>query len=245
MSHDEPELPAPVARLLDSTSSPGTDPSFNGASSAVLVLLAGSTTQDLSVLLTERAHHLRSQPGQIALPGGMREPGDFGPSDTALREAREEVGLDPETVRVVRVSAPVSMQVRSVQVIPVIGWSASRPSLSISAAEVAAAQWIRLTGQGGLSDPACRATGLLSKRQVGPVFHAVGSPDYFIWGLTAKILDAVLSAAGLAAPWPTQRRIPVPAQRARSGTDNLRVAHTSVSHTDGLSDEVTGRRACG
>jgi 8-oxo-dGTP pyrophosphatase MutT (NUDIX family) len=55
----------------------------------------------MTVLLTERASHLKRHPGQIALPGGRREAHDADVVATALRETREEIGLDPARVEVV------------------------------------------------------------------------------------------------------------------------------------------------
>lgn len=49
----------------------------------------------LTILLTERASHLKNHPGQISFPGGRIEPRDPGPWEAALREAREEIGLEP------------------------------------------------------------------------------------------------------------------------------------------------------
>ncbi len=50
----------------------------------------------LTVLLTQRASHLKAHPGQISFPGGRVEAGDAGPWEAALREAEEEIGLAPQ-----------------------------------------------------------------------------------------------------------------------------------------------------
>jgi 8-oxo-dGTP pyrophosphatase MutT (NUDIX family) len=52
----------------------------------------------LQVLLTQRASHLKHHPGQISFPGGRIELADAGPWEAALREAQEEIGLDPQYV---------------------------------------------------------------------------------------------------------------------------------------------------
>lgn len=62
---------------------------------AVLIALV-RRGEALSVLYTERSPDLRAHSGQIAFPGGKIDPGDRGPGDAALREAREEVALDPD-----------------------------------------------------------------------------------------------------------------------------------------------------
>lgn len=65
----------------------------NPARAAVLVPLV-DRPDGLQVLLTERASHLKNHPGQISFPGGRIEPTDAGPWEAAVREAREEIGLD-------------------------------------------------------------------------------------------------------------------------------------------------------
>lgn len=52
----------------------------------------------LTVLLTQRATHLKNHPGQISFPGGRMEPDDAGPWEAAVRETREEIGIAPDFV---------------------------------------------------------------------------------------------------------------------------------------------------
>jgi 8-oxo-dGTP pyrophosphatase MutT (NUDIX family) len=71
----------------------------NPRPAAVLVPLV--ERPQLSVLLTQRATQLRNHAGQISFPGGRIEPGDEGVTQAALREAHEEIGLEPQFVSVV------------------------------------------------------------------------------------------------------------------------------------------------
>ena len=64
---------------------------------AVLVPLV-DRPEGLNVLLTLRASHLKKHAGQISFPGGRMEPSDAGPWEAALRETREEIGLEPHYV---------------------------------------------------------------------------------------------------------------------------------------------------
>lgn len=73
------------------------------AQAAVLVpiVMRGADFAQSTILLTQRASHMSTHPGQIAFPGGKVDPQDANHQATALREAQEEVGLDPEHVQVI------------------------------------------------------------------------------------------------------------------------------------------------
>lgn len=103
---------------------------------AVLVLLTDGPTGP-RLLLTERAPDLRDYPGRLVFPGGVRDPQDDGPVATALREAGEEVGLDPNSVRILGVLPPLADPATRFLVTPVLGWSA-RPAYTrpVNLAEV-------------------------------------------------------------------------------------------------------------
>jgi 8-oxo-dGTP pyrophosphatase MutT (NUDIX family) len=110
---DTAPLRARIEALLRDTA-PGRDPEFpyaaqfssdqiellrkllpeHPARAAVLVPLV-ERPAGLQVLLTQRASHLKHHAGQISFPGGRIEPADAGPWEAALREAQEEIGLEP------------------------------------------------------------------------------------------------------------------------------------------------------
>uniref|UniRef100_A0ACD5ZNE7 Uncharacterized protein n=1 Tax=Avena sativa TaxID=4498 RepID=A0ACD5ZNE7_AVESA len=90
------------------------------AAAAVLVCIFEDPRGDLRVLLTKRASSLNSHSGDVSLPGGKVEEGDADVKSTALREAREEIGLDPALVSVVTVLEPV-LSKNGLNVAPVIG----------------------------------------------------------------------------------------------------------------------------
>lgn len=164
--------------------------------SAVLIHVAGTGLHDAQLVLEERGHALRSQPGQFSLPGGGQDPGDRDDVHTALREAEEETGLDPDDVLVLGAFAPIPMPWRVQVVTPVLSWSPTLPALGVQdPIEVERVVWAPLTGPGSLTDPALQHRGVLEGHGVGPVFDLPG--DAFVWGFTAMILEKVLTGLGL------------------------------------------------
>jgi len=91
----------------------------NALPAAVLVPLVERAK--LTVLLTQRATQLRNHAGQISFPGGRIEPGDAGPGAAALREAHEEIGLEPDFVAVAGY-LPDHVVMTGFRVTPVVGF---------------------------------------------------------------------------------------------------------------------------
>ncbi|RLN27879.1 nudix hydrolase 15, mitochondrial-like [Panicum miliaceum] len=87
---------------------------------AVLVCLFEDPSDGPRVLLTKRASSLNSHSGEVSLPGGKVDEGDADAKATALREAEEEIGLDPALVSVVTVLEPF-LSKNGLNVVPVIG----------------------------------------------------------------------------------------------------------------------------
>jgi 8-oxo-dGTP pyrophosphatase MutT (NUDIX family) len=189
-------------------------PTDGGRRSAVLIHVAGTDLSSARLVLEERGHRLRSQPGQFSLPGGKQDPGDRDDVHTALREAEEETGLDPAAVAVLGAFAPIPMPWRGQRVVPVLSWSAAAPVLGVQdPVEVERVVWAPLTGPGSLTDPALRRRGRLHGHDVGPVFEL--PEDAFVWGFTAMILEQVLVGLGLD-PVPSDApRREIPPERRR------------------------------
>lgn len=141
------------------------------------------------VLLTLRTTHLRQHSGQVAFPGGRVDPRDRDVVHTALREAHEEVGLDPRLVEVVG-SMPEYTTGTGYRVTPVVGLVDRKAIVVPEPGEVAAAFEVPLAF---LMDPRNHERRRYDIDGVTRTFFAMpwGPPDgepYFIWGATAAML---------------------------------------------------------
>ncbi len=170
-------------------------PSATARRSAVLILF-GQGPAGPDVLLIEKSAHLRSHAGQPAFPGGGADPGEDYPVGTALREAQEEVGVDPASVRVLATLPALFLGPSDNVVVPVVGWwDDPREIATADPREVAKVARVPLAE---LVDPVNRFRVRHPAGYVGPAFGVAGM---VVWGFTAGLLDAVLQAAGLSRPW--------------------------------------------
>jgi 8-oxo-dGTP pyrophosphatase MutT (NUDIX family) len=181
----------------------------SGRHSAVLALF-GEGERGPEALLIERAATLRSHAGQPAFPGGMLDPDD-GPVDgggavrAALREAHEEVGLEPGSVDVLGVLPALWLPPSGVVVHPVVGyWREPHPVRVVDTAEVASVARVPIEE---LVDPARRLQVTHPSGWIGPAFEVRGeSGDLLVWGFTAGLLSQLLALADWEQPWDTDRR---------------------------------------
>lgn len=187
-------------------------PETGGRHSAVLVLFGQSPSADgpvPDVLLIERAHTMRSHAGQPAFPGGSLDPEDGdpegdGPITAALREANEEVGLDPASVDVLGQLPALWLPPSGFVVHPILGWwREPHPVGVVDTAEVASVLRAPLSA---LTDPTARLQVTHPSGWVGPAFE-VG--ELLVWGFTAGLLDRLLALGGWEQPWDDTRVQPL------------------------------------
>ncbi|MCI6205727.1 MAG: CoA pyrophosphatase [Corynebacterium glucuronolyticum] len=167
---------------------------------AVLMLFSGDSEadtvpRDAGVLLTHRNPTMRTHSGQIAFPGGRMDPTDDGPVHTALREAWEETGLDPNTVQPFMQLDEVRIRRSGYPIHPIIAYWVEPeevyPASLDETDDVFEAPLYHLL------DPANRLM-VGHGAWKGPAFSING---YIVWGFTAGLLHAVFRGAGWEKPW--------------------------------------------
>lgn len=187
--------PVTEREALDSEDSNSVAVSSTKRRAAVLVCLFEGNDGDLRVFLTKRSSNLSSHSGEVALPGGRREENDADDAETALREAKEEIGLDPSLVNVVTILEPIFTK-NGIIVVPVIGILPDRDSFipAPNAAEVDAIFDAPL--EMFLKDENRRAEERewMGYRYLLHFFdYEADGNKYVIWALTAGILINVAS----------------------------------------------------
>ena len=102
---------------------------------AVLLLLF-PLGEEVQISLIRRPSTMKNHAGQIAFPGGKREQDDVDLVHTALREAREEIGLDHSEIRILGTLTPVYVEVSQFLITPILGWVSQKPEIVIDPSEV-------------------------------------------------------------------------------------------------------------
>lgn len=157
---------------------------MQGMAAAVLVPII--LDPEPRILLTRRADHLRRHGGQVSFPGGRIDATDLSPESAALREAWEEVGLDPGVVDIVG-RLPLHETGTGFVVTPIVGLLPPGLTLKPDAAEVSDLLSLPVSV---LLDPAqpkrqrMRPPGSTDWRD----FYVWPHDDHYIWGATAAIL---------------------------------------------------------
>lgn len=177
-------------RLHERTRRELTIAGFRAAAVAIMLFAEHDQTW---VTLTRRSPALRAHSGQISLPGGVRDPGDASPADTALRESWEELGVAPDQ-QLVLGALDDELTPTGFVITPVITTLASRPAYAPNPSEVDVVIEVPLlvfSNPGRVED--------LGQRTIHGIVCAMRAVEYDghrITGATARILDRLATLIG-------------------------------------------------
>jgi 8-oxo-dGTP pyrophosphatase MutT (NUDIX family) len=165
---------------------------------ATLLLLYPGDDGELTIPLTVRHADLRDHAGEVSLPGGAVDPADASPADAARREAWEELGVDPASVRILGALDDIWIPVSNFELRPFVGGVDARPAFRPHDAEVT--EVVELPLRLVVTDEIVQDEEFTVRdfRIRAGVYHYAGQR---IWGATARTLAmfaAVVTGAGLA-----------------------------------------------
>ncbi|CAN5395954.1 CoA pyrophosphatase [soil metagenome] len=174
--------------------------------SAVLMLF-GEGEHGPDLLLTERAHTMRSHPGQVSFPGGRLDDGET-MVEAALREAWEETGLDPDAVEVFAELPELWLPPSNSAVVPILAWwRHPSPVWVRSPDEVHAVYRVPLSE---LRDATHRITVTGPSGWRSPGFLIGDDHDVILWGFTGGIIARLFEFLGWIDDLPDAPEQPIP-----------------------------------
>lgn len=156
---------------------------------AAALLLLYPRDQDVAIPLTVRSSGLARHAGQISLPGGATDPGES-LAAAALREATEEIGVDPAAVRVLGELTPVHVIVSGFTLHPIVGVTDARPAFIAAPGEVDEIVEVSLTD---LRDASRIRTGSHVREGVAIEYPYFDLAGHQVWGATAMVLGEFVS----------------------------------------------------
>lgn len=177
---------------LEQDPSPSVDP-HDRLAAVLAPLIEGP---EASLVFTVRSSDLSRHAGEISFPGGLQDPGET-LSQTALREAFEEIGLVPETTELVGALPPVHTTVSGILVVPFVGVLETLPALVVSDGEIEEVLTFTVARLAEVERPVEVA------REPGRVWHgfAYELDGYMIWGATGWMLHSLLEIVRKEASW--------------------------------------------
>jgi 8-oxo-dGTP pyrophosphatase MutT (NUDIX family) len=173
--------------------------------SAVLAAIFDETGE-ARILLTRRASTLRSHTSEVSFPGGRLDDGET-LAEAALREAWEEVGIDPETITLVGTLSPLVTFSSAALITPFVGVLPGRPSLRVNAAEVERAFDVALAD---LLAPGVYHAETWELAGTARNLHFFELPGDIVWGATGRMLWELLAKVTGTVPEPTPEDGPLP-----------------------------------
>lgn len=178
--------PGQTAARTDFDLNPGLQSDGRPLRPAAVLIPIIDGPEGATVLMTRRSDALASHTGQIAFPGGRLDPGETA-ADAALREAFEEVALDPAGVEVLGLGDAYATWTGFL-ITPVIGWLDCPPATTPSPDEVAEVFEVPWDF---LMDPGNHRRDSLERDGQRRWFWAMPYEERYIWGVTAAIVRAL------------------------------------------------------